>query len=161
MDGRMSIYAELTIYKEIGYGEVRNIVDMGSHDPESPAFIDLTGIDPAPQVGWWYEKATDTFTETLPPEVTVPRRTLTAAELWLGSFTDTERAEVWALCAGEDLPGVTITLENRYRTAAFRDLTLSGLPIPLHADEAVTVISGLESAGLLDPGRADEILEIT
>lgn len=157
----MSIYAELRVYKEIGYGQVRTISDLGSHDPESPAFIDLTGVDPVPQVGWWYEKATETFSETLPPEVTVPRRTLTAAQLWLGSFTSTERAEVWALCAGETVPGVTISLENRYRTAAFRDLTLSGLPIPLHANEAVTVITGLETAGLLDAGRADEILERT
>jgi hypothetical protein len=155
----MSVYANIKPYSGTVWGLVKDIRDMGSHDPDSPRYINIDGVDPAPQVGWYYDISTDSFAETLPPEVDLPRRTVTSVELWMMKFAASERAKVWALCNGETIPGVAISLENRYRTAAFRDLTLAGEPIPLHAAEVETVIDGLETAGLLASGRADEILE--
>lgn len=154
----MANYANVRLLeKGSEWGDVISIIDMGDHDPESPVYVLVDGVSPAPQAGWFYNRRTSTFTDTLPIER--PRRTVQASEFWMQKFTATERAKVWALCNGESVPGVTVSLEDRYRLAAFRDVTLAGEPIPLHNSEVVTIIDALESIGLLTAGRADEILE--
>lgn len=157
----MTIYAEVKRFDGTKFGRVRVIGDadpipIGSQ--HRILFIDLTDVIPIPEIKWYYDRSTNIFSETLPSGAVVPKETLTAAEFWLGRFTDNERSDVWALCNGETVSGVTITQRIRYRLAAFRDVTLAGEPVPLHAAKVEAVVNGLETAGLLDPGRAAEIL---
>jgi len=156
----MSIWAE--VHKtDPTFGIVTAIIDMGNHIPEAapPLFyIDTTGHTPAPQAGWWYDHTLAVFT-SVDPGLPVIAREIVAPELWLEILTSTERAKIWALCNGETVPGVTINLENRYRLAAFRDITLTGLPFPLDHPEVVAVFDGLVSTGLFTQIRVDEILE--
>lgn len=158
----MAIYAEVKRFDTTQYGQVRFIDSadpLPIGDQKRILFIDLTGVTPVPEVRWYYDSVADTFSETKPAGAVVPRRTLKASELWMKSFTDTERSKVWALCNGETVTGVTVTQPQRYRLASFRDITLAGESIPLHNEETETVIDALESIGLLAVGRADEILE--
>jgi hypothetical protein len=135
---------------------------MGSHIPEAAPplyYIDIAGYTPQPVQGedWWYDYDQDLFT-SIDPGVKEPARSISAKELWFRSFTSLERSYVWAICNGETPPGVTINIENRYRIAAFKDLTGNG-HFPLDEPELVIVIDGMESAGIISAGRADEILE--
>lgn len=88
----------------------------------------------------------------------VGRRYFKARNLWLGRFTPDERATIWALCNGEAVPNITITLKQRYRLASFRDVTLNGA-IRVDHPELIQVVQALESVGVLAPGRAAEILD--
>lgn len=153
-------YAEIKRFEETSFGQVRFIgqtetLPLGD---KRILFVDLAGYDPQPQVGWYFDKGNDVFSEAPPIEAVVPKAKLTAAEFWMETLTFGERARVWGVCNGEAVPGVTITLEQRYRLAAFRDLSLAGELIPLHANETITMVNGMELAGIIDPGRAAEIL---
>lgn len=161
----MATWAYIERY-DATWGEVGNVTDMGSHIPEiGPPYylIDITAYNPQPVqgAGWWYNFTSDLFTDVNPgvTKPAPPKPIVDADKLWMQKFTPTERAKVWAACNGESIPGVTISLENRYRLAAFRDFTMTGLSYKLDHPEVVTVVNGLETAGLLSAGRANQILE--
>jgi hypothetical protein len=162
----MAIYAEVKSYA-IGddWGIVSRVIDYGAHVPEAAPptyFIDIAGYTPQPVDGenWWYDVQGDVFTDTdpiytKPPD---PAPQSDALDLWFVRFTEEERAKTWAVCANDDPPGVTITLQQRYKIASFRDVTVSGLPFAIDDPEVVSVVNGLETAGVLAAGRAAQIL---
>lgn len=161
----MSIYAGVQkIYEN--WGQIQFKRDMGTHIPDDvPPFyyINIDGVVPEPGDLEWYDFDTQTFTATDPrPPREQPAyklmHYLSGGELWFNRCTATERAKVWALANGESVPGVTVTLEQRYRLAAFKDWTVSGEAFWSDDPEVVTVINALESIGLLAAGRAAEIL---
>ena len=162
----MAIYAEIHRYSGQSFGRVAQVIDMGSHVPVArpPIFYkDIDTYSPKPVQGeeWWYNNDSDLFTNIKPVIVRppMPASVTRAPDLWFKRLTDQERSYVWAVCNGETPPGVTITLQNRYRLAAFKDITLTGLKFPLDHAEIVAVIDGMEAAGIIGAGRADEILE--
>jgi hypothetical protein len=161
----MAIFAKVRKETDV-WGVVLRQDEFGSHVPQTTlpsVMIDITSYTPQPVSGenWWYNFDTDLFTDTDPviPTYVKPVGSTSAPNLWFARFTTTERAEFWAVCNGETVAGVTITQAQRYRAAAFRDITLTGGSFKLDHTELVAVIDGLESAGLLDAGRADEILD--
>lgn len=154
-------YAEVRRFDETQFGKVTYMGDavfVPKFDIYGLFAVSTEGLDPQPVAGWFYDKGTNTFTETKPPGAVVPKETLTAPQFWLKKFDSTERAKVWGVCNGESVPGVTISLTERYRLAAFRDISIGGEPIPLHAAETEAVVNGMESAGIIGAGRAAEIL---
>jgi len=157
----MIAYAEVKRFEKTEFGQVRTIgtaESLPGGDRRAILFVDIDGINPAPQQGWYYDKSTELFSETKPSGAVIPKPALTAAQFWMARFTPNERAGVWALCNGESVPGVTINQRARYRLAAFKDISVSGDPVKLHAAETRAVVNGLETAGLLGAGRAAEIL---
>jgi len=159
----MAIFASVRRFKNSEWGVVRRVEDFGSHVPEAapPLFyIDIAGYTPQPVMGedWWYDHNSDLFTQ-VNPNVKEPAQEMRPKFFWLESFTSLERSYIWAVCNGETPPGVTINIENRYRIAAFKEISLSSVAIKLDNEELVAVIDGMEAAGIIGAGRADEILQ--
>ena len=156
----MSIYASVKQLSD-QWGVVEEVQDMGTHIPEAapPSYwIDLTGYVPAPvaNADWWYDFNGDLFTQT-DPGITFPKGSVTPLELWYGRVLDDERGKIFAL-SQEDGGGITLSIINRGRLKAFLMFTTAN-DIPLNNEEAIYIFNALETAGAIDPGRADEILQ--
>ena len=159
----MTMYARVRRINEIDFWAfVNGVEDVTSAPTDNPPiyYIDITGYTPQPVQGeeWWYDYDGDVFTNT-DPGVYYPPPSISIQDLWFNKFTPLERSYIWAVCNGETPPGVTINIENRYRIAAFKDVTLTINEIWLGNTELVIVVDGMESAGIIATGRADIILE--
>jgi hypothetical protein len=129
-------------------------------------WIDLTGYTPTPpdpyvreDEEWFYEWQTDTFTN-VQPVLTPPTtpRIIHKEEFW-NRFTWNEKAALWASISGVDLPGVSFGSEvDRWRLRAWRDLSITGDNIDLDDNPVQVAVNTMETAGILDPGRAAIIL---
>ena len=120
---------------------------------------DITGIDPAPLVGWFYAVDSNTWSET-DIGFEANRRTMTPIEFWNGKFTDAELEDIREVLLDRTPAGVTITPLNRSRLWWLWHLSMTaGAPIGLAVPKVVQVVDGLESSGILAAGRANQILE--
>ena len=148
----MTDYAKMENIGE-GFSKVIGLVTIDK--PLSPPkYIDLTGITPAPEVGDYYDGSS--FSTELPAAYTASSRYLAAEEFWFGRFTDLERGRIWAM-AQEDGGGLTLSMPTRGRLKAILAFTISNT-VPLDNKELKAIIEAMESNGVIDPGRAAEIL---
>jgi hypothetical protein len=167
----MATYAEVVRYRDSNWGRIEAVMveengrDAGVYNTGVGGGVYVVEIvSGTPSIGDFYDFDTETWTTT-DPNLEYPRRFISAKEFWIENVTADERAKIWALCSGEaNVPKydnsepVSISIENRYRLAAFRDITLSG-GFYLDNSEVITVIDALETIELISPGRADIILE--
>jgi len=156
----MSIWAQVTRHNA-QWGVVTTVEDMLDHVPviKPPEYwIELTGYNPVPVSGesWWYDHQNDLFTDADPGLIT-KKLPVSSERFWFRKITDTERGRMWAL-AQEDAGGLTLSMVNRGRLKAFLAFTVSN-PVRLDGAETIFIIDAMETAGAIDPGRADEILE--
>ena len=134
-------------YAQINKGKVHGVFEYDQL-PEFAANIVMVPIDdrdPKPRTGWLYDSETDTFSEPPAPPEQEPETTITRFA-FRQRFTFEERVAIRT--AAESDKEVMVWLED-LQTASFIDLTRS---------EATEGAAMLESKGLIDPGRADEVL---
>lgn len=121
-------------------GVVRNII-VGS----IPGSIDLTGLDPQPQIGWLYDG--ETF--SAPPEpdpVPVDLGTLISLRAFIRRLGP---ADYNAAAAAAETDGTT-----RY----FLKVAEGGSTVDLAHADTIAGLNHLESEGTIAAGRADTIL---
>ena len=121
-------------------GVVENVI-VG--DPaEFSDLVDITNSSPQPGPNWLYDGSV--FSE--PPEVQPDLGTIITRFAFRQRFTFAERVAIRS--AADSDTEVMVWLED-LQTASFIDLTRS---------EAIEGAQMLESKGLIDSGRADEVL---
>lgn len=124
-------------------GAVSNIAISDS--PLGENWIDLSGFDPEPGVGWLY--AAGMFAAPIVPDAPLPApiRSITKLE-YMNRFTDAELAGIYTAAKSE--VQIEIWLE-KFKLASEIDL-----------DDAATIagLQAMEAGGLLAAGRTAEIL---
>jgi hypothetical protein len=116
--------------------------------------VDIAGYDPAPEAGGFYDRQADAFQDTRPAGLIDPID-LPPEAFWFDRITDDERGKMWAL-GDADGGGVTLTQVQRGRLKAWLTFTATN-PVPLDGSETAFILGAMESKGVLDAGRADQI----
>lgn len=149
----MATWAQLKIvprteFYQIGY------IGTGDNIPVGAKYRDLAGVIPVPDIHWYYNLGTDTYSETAPGPI--PKGKISPENLWYGRVLDDERGKIFAL-SQEDGGGITLSIINRGRLQAFLMFSTAS-ELFLDNPEAIYIFNALETAGAIDAGRADEIL---
>lgn len=125
---------------------------------EWPGSIDLTDFDPLPEVGDVWDPSTDTFNKPTPPEEPTPNEARLITTLALDNrFTFSERV---AIEMARDQSKAT-SQEERIRAASVEVLMNKinrATFVDLDRQDTIQGVSQLELLGLIDVGRANEIL---
>jgi hypothetical protein len=132
-------------YAQIVNGKVQGVFDYDPLPEFAPniVMVPVDGVTPEPQAGWLYD-GTD-FSEPDPPPAPDYGTKISRLALKLRMTAD-ERKNIRAAA------------ESNADVFDFMDLLSDSTYIDLTRAETVGGVNSLETAGLLGPGRADEIL---
>jgi hypothetical protein len=132
-------------YAQIVKGKVQGIFEYDPLPEFAPniVMVSVQGVTPEPKAGWWYDG--QDFTAPAPPPAPDYGTKISRLALKLRMTVDERK-------------GIRAAAESNADVFDFMDLLSDSTYIDLTRAETVGGVNSLETAGLLGPGRADEIL---